>query len=127
MAKENIEKLNALLSEWDGCVASINSMLLPDEQHFVISIVRPGSVLLEHLKGIGCVGVTLFCCGFISGPTIWAHCKLRSRKAIFKNEYWSPGEDINGYELFDEEAKFTMHCYDNIRYGNEGAYVRDPS
>ncbi len=124
--KENIEELNALLSQWDGSEASISSIPVPGQEHFTIGLTKLGSTLVDFANGIGCVGITLFYCGYVSGPTRWSNCKLRCRKASFINEYWSPNE-IHGYELYDEKANFTIHCYENIRFSNGELYVPAPT
>ncbi|MEW8074122.1 MAG: hypothetical protein AB2826_27320 [Candidatus Thiodiazotropha sp.] len=118
-----MEQFNQLLSEWDGSAAELEKPR-PGQEHFTVGLFKKGHSLAS---GEGVVGVTLFYCGYISGPTRWTDCKLRCRKKVFRNKYWEPEEDIDGYELFDEEAGFSIHCYDNLRFGAGELYVLEPT
>ncbi|MEW8074181.1 MAG: hypothetical protein AB2826_27630 [Candidatus Thiodiazotropha sp.] len=121
--KENLDKFNELLTEWDGSEALLEKQR-PGDEHFTIGLFKKGCSLTS---GEGVVGITLLYCGYISGPTRWCNCKLRCRKQIFQNKYWEPKENIEGYELFDEEAGFSIHCYDNLRFGDGELYVLEPT
>ncbi len=121
--KENLEKFNQILAEWDGA-EEILEKPRPGDEHFVIGLTKA-----EHslITGEGLVGITLFYCGYISGPTRWNSCKLRCRKKIFRNKFWEADKDIEGYELFDSDAGFTIHCYDNLKFGNDELFMLQPT
>jgi hypothetical protein len=121
--KENLDKFNKMLAEWDGSYAELEKPR-PGVEHFTIGLFKKGYSLTS---GEGIVGITLFYCGYISGPTRWDSCKLRVRKRSFQNKYWEPSEDIKGYELYDEGAEFSIHCYENLRFGDGELYVLQPT
>ncbi len=125
--KENIEDFNLLLAEWDGCEAFLNKMPLTGEAHFNIGLARPGTTTFDHSQGKGAVGITLFYCGYIAGPTRWSNCKVRCRKRTFRNEHWAKSQDIEGYELYDEGAMFSIHCYENMTFGDNKLHVPSPT
>jgi hypothetical protein len=124
MTKENLEKLNNLLQEWDGCDAQINSYY-DDHDRLTIALIKPGTTQIDWGENKGCVGITLLYCGYLSGPTRWKNCKLRCKKRKFTNELFDPDNEIEGYELFDEASQFIAHCYDQINYGGGELYVPD--
>ena len=118
MKEITLEEFNKLLSEWDDCEAELFRNR-PDEQHFTVGLFRAG---YDVNSSDGKVGVTGIYCGYISGPTIWNNSKLRCRESSFTskfNKFWNNEKEILGYELFDENAQFSMHCYDSAQLGNQ--------
>lgn len=110
----NLKEINEIFAEWDGSSAEI-SKVHSDDGHFVLGLFKKNHSLTS---GKGVVGVTLFYCGYISGLTRWEGCKIQCKESTFTNKYWQPEGEILGYELFDSNVDFSLHCYGGIKFGN---------
>ena len=108
----NLEIFQQRLSEWRGGSSSI-AAYNDDHDRLILKLTHPKAQQEP-------VGLALFCCTYIAGPTSWDPADLVVREA-------QPIGDSLGYEIFDSAAGFVVRFASASLYRDEEAILPERS
>lgn len=108
MTSRDIEQLRVHLHEWRGGAVSFNAFH-DDHDRLILKLVHPSGAREP-------VGLALFYCTYMSGPTRWFNSELEP-------SVWVQPDGVAGLELTDEAAGFVVRCASASLYGEPGLTI----
>jgi hypothetical protein len=108
VTSRDIEKFRIHLQEWQGGNVSFNAFH-DDHDRLILRLEHPARAKAP-------IGLSLFYCSYLSGPTKWSDAQLEP-------SIWMQGNGIAGLELIDKKSGFVARCASASLFGEPGLTI----